>query len=154
MLILRFTESADDAQQAYALRWEVLRKAWNQPKGSEQDELENTSFTAIALHQGQVVATGRVQLNQPHVAQIRYMAADPAWQGKGAGRKVLALLEKKAEELGAQTIMLHARENAIPFYVRNNYLITGTAPTLYGVIPHVRMEKKIENNQDESERDR
>lgn len=149
MLILRFTENTDDVQQAFALRWEVLRKAWGQPKGSEQDELENESFTAIALYRQQVIATGRIQLVQPDMAQIRYMAVTPAWKGKGAGRQVLELLEKKARDLGVKTIMLNARDNAIPFYLRNKYVITGVAPTLYGVIPHVRMEKMIENNEPE-----
>jgi N-acetylglutamate synthase-like GNAT family acetyltransferase len=145
MFTVRLTTSADDLEQAFKLRWEVLRKPWNQPRGSEQDEQEATSFTAIAQANGITVATGRVQLISPLVAQIRYMAVHPEWQGKGAGRQVLHLLEKQAGKLGAEMIVLNARENAISFYQRNGYQITGNADMLYGVIRHVRMEKKMEN---------
>jgi predicted GNAT family N-acyltransferase len=133
--------------QCYALRYEVLRKPWNQPKGSEQDNQEETSIMAAALDMdGRVIGTARIQFNSEEVAQIRYMAVASASQGLGVGKAVLTFLEAVAQEQHRKTVMLNARENAIPFYLSQGYHITGEAPTLWGVIKHVCMQKNLNNS--------
>ncbi|MFA7381564.1 MAG: GNAT family N-acetyltransferase [Bacteroidia bacterium] len=143
MLTVKFAQTPDEHRMAYEVRWEVLRKPWNQPKGSETDEMESTAHTIIATENGITCATGRLQASGEHTGQIRYMAVNPNMQGKGLGKKVLLALEAKAVELGMKSIVLNARENAVNFYLQNGYHITGDAETLYGVIRHLRMEKKL-----------
>lgn len=36
--------SDENFEEYYYLRWKVLRKPWNQPIGSEKDELEKTAY--------------------------------------------------------------------------------------------------------------
>jgi ribosomal protein S18 acetylase RimI-like enzyme len=143
MLIVKFAQTPDEHIAAYEVRWEILRKPWNQPKGSETDDMENTAYTIIATENGITCATGRLQASGEHSGQIRYMAVSPNLQSKGLGKKVLLALEAKAVELGMRNIVLNARENAVNFYLRNGYRITGDAETLFGVIRHLRMEKKL-----------
>ena len=143
MLTVKFAQTPDELRMACEVRWEVLRKPWNQPKGTETDDMENTAYTIIATENGITCATGRLQASGEHTGQIRYMAVSPKWQGKGLGKKVLLALEAKAVELGMKSIVLNARENAVNFYLQNGYHITGDAETLYGVIRHLRMEKKL-----------
>ncbi len=38
-------------QNYYQLRWEVLRKPWDQAKGTEQDELETSCIHVMALNE-------------------------------------------------------------------------------------------------------
>ncbi len=143
MLTVKFAQTPDEHRMAYEVRWEVLRKPWNQPKGSETDNMESAAYTVIATENGITCATGRLQASGEHTGQIRYMAVNPNMQGKGLGKKVLLALEAKAVELGMKSIVLNARENAVNFYLQNDYHITGDAETLYGVIRHLRMEKKL-----------
>lgn len=140
---IQFAETPEELNTAFLLRWEVLRKPWKQPKGSETDDMESTAYTIIATENGITCATGRLQTSGEHTGQIRYMAVSPNKQGKGLGKKVLLALEIKAVELGMNNIVLNARENAVNFYLQNGYHITGDAETLYGVIRHLRMEKKL-----------
>lgn len=143
MFTVKFAQTPDEYRTAYEVRWEVLRKPWNQPKGSETDDLESSAYTIIVIENGITCATGRLQALGERTGQIRYMAVGANKQGKGLGKKVLLALEAKAIELGMKNIVLNARENAINFYLQNGYRITGDAETLYGVIRHLRMEKKL-----------
>ena len=129
----------------FDLRWRVLRQAWAQPRGSERDALDSSSFhLLLKAPDGTAVAIGRLHFNSPEEAQVRYMAVDEAWRGRGAGGRVLQGLEAEAEAKGATRIVLNAREEAIPFYSRHGYRVEGLADTLFGEVRHVRMGKELE----------
>jgi thioesterase domain-containing protein len=70
------------------------------------------------------------------------MAVATAYQGKGAGAKVLAALEQQAANWGCSAIKLNARETALAFYQRFGYQQIEAAPALYG-IAHYVMQKHI-----------
>lgn len=40
-------QSSEDWQAYYQLRWQVLRAPWGEPRGSEQDDLEQKLNTAL-----------------------------------------------------------------------------------------------------------
>ena len=71
------------------------------------------------------------------------MAVDEGFAGRGLGGKILQELERRAAAAGARRIVLNARKNAVPFYLKHGYAVTGPADTLYGVIEHFRMAKEI-----------
>jgi N-acetylglutamate synthase-like GNAT family acetyltransferase len=124
------------------LRFAVLRAPWNQSKESATDELEEGAYNAYILSdQGNAIACGRLQENENKVGQIRYMAVDKAWQGKGLGKSILEALEKKALDLGFKTIELQARENAVEFYKNNGYTVEEKSFLLWGQIQHYKMSK-------------
>ncbi len=131
--------------QYYQLRYDVLRKPWQQAAGSEIDPSDDSPQTthAAALVNNELVAVGRLHLVDADTAQVRYMAVSPAHQGKGMGGKVLQHLENEGKKQGVKKIILQARENAINFYLRHGYTITGEGIVLFGVIPHKWMEKII-----------
>lgn len=89
------------------------------------------------------IALGRVHFLSPTDAQIRFMAVDPAWTGRGLGGRILLALERRAQSRGANQIVLNARRPAIPFYLKHQYIIVGSAETLFGEVEHVRMEKRL-----------
>ena len=96
---LRSPQTPAEWQAYYQLRWQVLRAPWQQPKGSEQDELEQQSFHAAAwTDQGEVVAVGRVHKLNEQQAQVRYMAVSADWQGHGLGALVLQQLEQQLKQ--------------------------------------------------------
>lgn len=134
-----------DLEDAYLLRWNILREPWQQPKGSEQDELENESITLVARENNRIVGTGRVHMAAPGVGQIRYMAVAGDVQGKGIGKQILCMLEEEINKRGAQKVFLNSRENAVKFYLANGYTLIKEVDKLYGVIRHFLMEKRLHN---------
>jgi ribosomal protein S18 acetylase RimI-like enzyme len=89
------------------------------------------------------LAVGRLHLNGPEEAQVRYMAVDPAFQGQGLGGRLLGELENQARYQGVQRIVLNARANAVGFYTHLGYEIIGPGETLFGEIRHTKMRKVL-----------
>ena len=136
-------KTEEESKQYYDLRWRILRQPWNQPRGSEKDEKEENSIHIIVIHNDKVIGCGRGHFNSLIEAQIRYMAVDKSYQGKGIGTKILRALENKLTKKGAKTIILNARENAVKFYKKHDYKIIGKGNTLFSVIKHFKMRKEI-----------
>jgi len=133
-----------DRDRYFDLRWRVLRKPWQQPRGSERDDREDQSIhLMIRGANGDALAVGRLHLNSPVEAQVRFMAVDPRWQGRGLGSTVLRELEHRARVAGATSVVLNARDSAQRFYEQHGYRMEGPAETLFGSVPHVQMRKYL-----------
>ena len=137
------TPTAADFERYFALRWEVLRKPWNQPPGSEKDDLEDKAMHFMAVAGTRIAGTGRLQYNDSRLAQIRFMAVSPEFQGKGVGKKLMEAMEQRAISDQRSIIFLQARENAIPFYQSMGYRIIEKTFLLYDEIQHYSMEKQL-----------
>jgi len=129
----------------YNLRYEVLRKPWFQPKGSERDDGDETSLHRMIIDKpnGKAVAVGRLQFNTIEEAQIRYMAVSDDYQGMGYGSKIVKTLNNIAREKGSRKIILQSRENAVKFYEKNGYKIIEKSYLLFDEIQHWLMEKEL-----------
>jgi N-acetylglutamate synthase-like GNAT family acetyltransferase len=144
---IRSPKTVGEFKQYYELRWQLLRKPWKQPKGSEKDDKEDEAFHIIAKEKDNIIGVGRLHFNSEDEAQVRYMAVDKESQGKGVGSRILKELEGIAEKNGAKRIVLNARESAIEFYKKNNYKIIKKGHTLFGSIRHYKMSKSLRINQ-------
>lgn len=125
------------------LRYDILRKPWNQPKETSTDGMEDKAINAFIIDGGVVVACGRLQDNGESVGQIRYMAVDANYQGKGLGKLIVAKLEEEAKRIGLKTIELQARENALEFYKSQAYTVKETSFKLWDIIQHYLMVKQL-----------
>jgi predicted GNAT family N-acyltransferase len=131
-----------DFKNILQLRYDVLRKPWNQPIETATDNLEHTSINAfIEDENGNAIACGRLQENENHIGQIRFMAVSPNHQGKGLGKLILEFLEEKSKEKKVSEIQLQARENAVNFYKSCGYTVKETSFLLWGQIQHYLMTK-------------
>ncbi len=138
--------SEEDFQRYYELRWKILRKPWNQPLGSELNDLDCTSYHVMICEKDRIpIGIGRLHFNDTHEAQIRYMAVDDEYQGKGVGTLIMDALEKRAKEKGAYNIILNAREIAVSFYTKNGYKIEKKSYLLFNDIQHYKMRKLLKN---------
>ena len=140
---IRSPQTEDEWSQYYDLRWRILRQPWQQPKGSEKDDLEESSVHITAILNNRIIAVGRIHFSSQTEAQIRYMAVDEKHQSKGTGKLILNALEDVARDRETSQLFLHARENAVAFYKKNQYLMIESSHTLYGEIKHFRMEKTL-----------
>jgi len=137
--------TSEEFNKYYNLRYEILRKPWGQPPGSERDEEEETSIHRMIIDNqtGNALSVGRLQFNSTHEAQIRYMAVANDVQGKGLGSQIISSLEDVARGKGSKQIILSARENALQFYKNNGYKIVKKTHLLFGEIQHWLMEKEL-----------
>lgn len=136
----------------YDLRWRILRKPWKQPRGSERDGLDGTNkvWNVIAIEKSalkgvedKVIGTARLHKNSGLECQIRFMCVDGKYRNFGAGKRMLDFLHQTAARMGMKKIVADVRENARQFYLMHGYAVTGKSRTLFGEIPHVRMEKNL-----------
>ncbi|MDT8452052.1 MAG: GNAT family N-acetyltransferase [Gammaproteobacteria bacterium] len=143
-ITIKQPETEKEFEAYYELRWRVLREPWQQPAGSEKDELEIESFHIMASDENnKVVGVGRLHFNTKTEAQIRYMAVAPEYETQGIGTSILEALEAKARQQQYKTIVLHARENVVGFYQKKGYELLEKSHLLFGTIQHFRMCKKI-----------
>lgn len=138
---LNTPNSTRDWDDYFHLRWRVLRAPWRQTIGSEKDDLESDSYHLLARINDEAVGVGRLHLNTPSEAQIRFMAVAPNYRGKGVGRSILVRLEQEAITMHATQIILNARQTCIGFYQVNGYQSFRAGDTLFGTIEHVVMQK-------------
>ena len=134
----------EELEKYYTLRFEILRKPWNQSRKSTKDEWEDQSIHLLMLDENnEALACGRLQLNSKTEGQIRSMAVRPDQQGKGLGKQIIAYIESKAKSLSLKLITLDARINAVQFYEKAGYKVVAESYLLFGVIPHFQMEKHL-----------
>jgi ribosomal protein S18 acetylase RimI-like enzyme len=139
-LIIRRPANEMEFNAMYFLRWSVLRKSWNQPEGSEKDDLEDKAIPILALINDKVVGTARLQKNSNEIGQIRYMAVDPQYQRRGIGKNIVLKLHQMAQKMDLKKIILDAREPSLGFYDKLGYKITKKSYLLFGEIQHWQME--------------
>ena len=103
--------TSEEFKKYYNLRYEILRKPWGEPPGSERDEGEETSIHRMIIDNktGNALAVGRLQFNSEDEAQIRYMAVADDLQGKGLGSQIISSLEHIAWRHGNKWMILSAR---------------------------------------------
>ena len=76
------------------------------------------------------------------IVKMRQVAIDQSFQGFGFGKMLVINSEKWCALHDINKIVLHARDNAIPFYRKLDYQKIGKAFKEVG-IEHYKMQKKI-----------
>ena len=141
---IRQPQTSDELKSYFKLRWQLLRAPWNQPEGSEIDDIEEQCLHLMAVDDSdKVIAVARLQFNSDTEAQIRYMAVTARYQRQGIGRRLINAMEAHASTLACKRIVMHAREPAVGFYQRLGYSIDEKSYLLFDEIQHFRMSKAL-----------
>ncbi|WP_187262643.1 GNAT family N-acetyltransferase [Pontibacter beigongshangensis] len=134
----------EELAQYYQLRYDTLRRPWNQPPGSERADDDDSALHAMLLSDaGEPVGVCRLHLNTPQEGQLRFMGIREDMQGQGLGNLLLTYLEEKARNMGATLMTLQARDYAVNFYRRNEYEVVEKTYLLFGSIQHFKMTKQL-----------
>ncbi len=134
--------ASSDIKDYYYLRWKVLRKPLGLEEGTEKDDLENQSIHRLVKVSNQVVGVGRLHFIENKKAQIRYMAVEDDFRGKGIGRLIADEFIRISKERKMLKIILCARESALIFYEKLGFIRIQKAHRLENV-QHFLMEKVI-----------
>jgi len=144
LFTIRQPKTEDEFRRYYQLRWQLLRAPWNQPKGSEADEIEDQCHHLMAVDAAdEIIAVARLQYNSDSEAQLRYMAVGNAYRGRGIGRELISAMESHARIKGVNIIVLDAREPAVGFYRKLGYNVVEKSYLLFDEIQHFRMSKEL-----------
>ncbi len=74
--------------------------------------------------------------------KMRQVAVHFDFQGKHIGSLLVNFAEKLAVERGFKTMILHARQTAVPFYIKMDYEIVSDV-FVEVTIPHYKMKKEL-----------
>ena len=142
-MTVRPPATAAEWDACHALCWDVLRRPWGQPRGSERDPPSTNAHHLLAEVDGRLAGTGRIHRIDACTWQVRYMAVHPELRGRGIGAAVLAGLLDHARGHGGGRVFLNAREGTAGFYQAAGFAVAGEGPLLYSSIRHLRMEREL-----------
>jgi len=140
---IRSPKTENEWESYYDLRYRILRQPWNQPRGSERNEGDDSAIHVAFFENTIIKGVARLDLMENEIGQIRFMAVETSYQGKRIGEKLMLNLELIAFENDKKKIILHAREIAIGFYQKLGYEMIEKSHLLFGEIQHYLMEKSI-----------
>jgi predicted GNAT family N-acyltransferase len=141
MMICQIDFATPEYDEAVALRYEVLRRPLGLTYSPEQlaGEWDNLHIAAFESSGKMVGYLNLTPVNTLEV-KMRQVAVDPANQGKGIGKAMVAFSEELAKQLNFKEITLHARKTAVPFYLQQGYEMMGDEFEEVS-IPHFKMKK-------------
>lgn len=143
MRIIQAAYGSPEYDDMVRLRYEVLR----QPLGLEFSPEELASEydqNHLGLYSADWELYGCLVLKplNPYQVKMRQVAIRSDLQNRGLGKWLILQSELYAKSLGFQQIECHARESAIPFYLKLGYTITSEEFIEVG-LPHKKMEKRL-----------
>jgi predicted GNAT family N-acyltransferase len=131
----------DELAACLALRHVVFVEEQRVPPELEQDGRDAEAAHFVAWRGDRLVGTARMRAVGDAAKAERVAVAREA-RGTGVGAALMACLERAAADRGSTTIVLHAQESAIPFYLRIGYTVEGPRFDDAG-IPHRAMRRAL-----------
>ncbi|QOH65869.1 GNAT family N-acetyltransferase [Bacillus amyloliquefaciens] len=126
---------------AFFIRKEVFVKEQHVPEEEEIDQFEDTSEHIVIYDDGQPVGAGRWRLKDGH-GKLERICVMKSHRSLGVGAIIMQALEKAAAAKGADSFILHAQTQAVPFYEKQGYRVTSGEEFLDAGIPHLEMIKE------------
>ncbi len=132
--LARVQLASADYQKTLAVRRAVLLDPFGIPLAVAQGD-DQTAVHLAAFDEERCVGCLLLIDRGAGTWQLRQMAVAPELQRQGIGRKLVAFAVEWAREAGGVTLMAHAREPAVPFYVRAGFALEGEPFEQVG-LPH------------------
>ncbi|AMQ73622.1 MULTISPECIES: GNAT family N-acetyltransferase [Bacillus amyloliquefaciens group] len=126
---------------AFFVRKEVFVKEQHVPEEEEIDQFEDTSEHIVIYDGGQPVGAGRWRMKDGH-GKLERICVMKSHRSLGVGAVIMQALEKAAAAKDADSFLLHAQTQAVPFYEKQGYRVTSGEEFLDAGIPHLEMIKE------------
>ena len=124
------------------LRRRILRWPLGLDFTPEELAAEQRDFHVAAMNDDDAIGCLVLTPQNKTTVKMRQVAVEPEWQGKGYGKHLVEYSEQVARAEGFTTMVLHARENVVPFYLKLGYFLEGE-PFEEVTIPHRKMVKSL-----------
>jgi len=124
----------------------LRRRVLRDPLGivpSPEERAEERTFRHLAAFEGERMVGYLMLADQgDRAVRMRQVAVDFDRQRHGIGKALVAHSEELARASGYQTMLLHARQPAVPFYAALGYDVFDE-PFIEVTIPHRKMKKAL-----------
>ncbi len=143
MQIHQIQFATPEYDEALHLRYEVLRRPLGLEYTPEQLAVEHDQIH-LAAYDNAYQLVGYLNLTpvDAAVVKMRQVAVAPPRQGRGIGKGLVEAAEALAKSLHFTEMQLHARETAVPFYLRLGYTTLGDVFEEV-TVPHFKMVKNL-----------
>ncbi|HMP32641.1 MAG TPA: GNAT family N-acetyltransferase, partial [Saprospiraceae bacterium] len=128
--------------EAFTLRDKILRKPLGMEYTLEDLKGEEDNIHIAYFENGNIIGYLQLKPIQDQGIKMRQVAVDDQHQGKGIGKALVTFSENWCKNKAKSYIELHARDVAIPFYLKCGYSIEKEAFEEVG-IPHRYMIKRF-----------
>lgn len=140
---ITITHLSQDYWKSVVLRQAILREPLGLFFSCEELEAEKDSFhLGLFDNKRQIIASLILKPIDENEIKMRQVAVSNDYQNKGFGKILVDFSEKFAQEKKFKFISLHARQTAVPFYLKLNYTIEGNEFEEVGM-PHFKMKKNV-----------
>ena len=121
--------SAEEAAALDALLWTVLWKPFGLPRDCRGSFALAGDETELIARDGARIFGGLVAVQRGlSFAEIRHLAIDPQFQGRGIGQALLRETERMARERGVARLRTIARNTSVGFFMRQGFSPVDEAP--------------------------
>ncbi len=124
------------------LRDEILRKPLGLSFSPADLEQEKDNLMMAAYEDDKMLGCCMLVEEDPQTVRLRQMAVLNDLQGKGVGKALIQFAENLARDHGYKKITMHARKNALGFYEKMGYKVSGSEFEEV-TLPHYVMEKEL-----------
>lgn len=145
MFIIKTPVTREDFKDYYALRYEILRKPWGQPKGTEKDDYEPISqhFMAVDDSTGKIVGVVKLFEKDSTIGWFSHLAVAQEFQRSGVGKQLVEKIEEVAKQKNYRILGCMARLNTTTYFEKLGYTIAGLPAHYFGTIQVAWMEKSL-----------
>ncbi|MBA4251770.1 MAG: GNAT family N-acetyltransferase [Chlorobiaceae bacterium] len=140
--IVQIEHLTKEYEDEVVLRDKVLRKPLGLAYTKEQLLEEKDEIHFVAYDEEKIVGCLLLKILPNNILKMRQVAIDFDYQSKGIGKLLVEHSEKFALLNGFTEIEMHARDTAVPFYLKLGYEIV-SEKFMEVTIPHFKMKKKI-----------
>ncbi|HEX5653919.1 MAG TPA: GNAT family N-acetyltransferase [Chitinophagaceae bacterium] len=133
---------SNEYRQMVKLRDDILRKPLGLGFTTEELEQEKDNMLIAAFEDDVILGCCMLVEEKADTVRLRQMAVLNDLQGKGIGRALMNFAENLARDRGYKNLSMHARKNAVGFYEKMGYKVSGDE-FIEITIPHYVMTKKL-----------
>jgi predicted GNAT family N-acyltransferase len=142
MALKQIDHGTKEYQQMLQLRYDILRKPLGLEFDTKELEEEKNDILICAFEEEKILGCCLLTQTDSKTVRLRQMAVQNNLRGKGIGASLMNFAENLARDRGYKNLIMHARKDAIGFYEKQGYKISGDEFTEV-TIPHFVMEKKL-----------
>ena len=145
MCVIRIEEiefNSSDYKRAVTIREEILRIPLGLSFSKEELEEEASDFHIAGYSGETMIGTLVLSSQNDETIRMRQVAVHSDYHKKGIGKQLVEFSENFAVKKGYKKMILHSREDVIPFYTKLGYSVFGDRFESVS-LPHFCMERQL-----------
>ena len=145
MCVIRIEEiefNSSDYKRAVTIREEILRSPLGLSFSKEELEEEASDFHFAGFSGETMIGTLVLSPQDKEIIRMRQVAVHSGYQNTGIGKQLVEFSENFGVKKGYKKMILHSREDVIPFYTKLGYSVFGDRFESVS-LPHFCMEERL-----------